>query len=119
MHITIDEAIVILSDWKSNETPLDVHISSVGHGRNLQVTVIAITGTVARLSGNEGETNLDLAGATFNGDRRASPNSSYGPTLSASTETEISGRFMRHVLQALNRGYLRPNAEPGSPIIAA
>jgi hypothetical protein len=81
MHITIDEAIIILSDWKSNETPLDVHVSSVGHGRNLQVTVIAIRGTVARLGGNEGETEIDLAGAIFNGDRRVSLNSIHGAYL--------------------------------------
>ncbi len=81
MHITIDEAIAILDSWKTAETLLDVHVSGAGQGRKLHVAVIGISGTVVSLAGNEGETKLDLAGATFNGDRRASPNSHYGAYL--------------------------------------
>ncbi len=78
MHITIDEAIAILDNWKTGETPLDVHVSRVGEGRKLQTTVVGISGTVVSLGGNEGETKLDLTGASFNGDRRASASSNYG-----------------------------------------
>ena len=81
MHITIDEAIAILDSWKAGETLLDVHVSIAGHGRKFQATVTAIRGEVLSLNGNEGETEVDLAGATFNGDRRASPNSHYGAYL--------------------------------------
>jgi hypothetical protein len=81
MHITLDEAIVILESWKTGETLLDVHVSIAGHGRKFQATVISIRGEVVSLSGTEGETEVDLAGATFNGDRRASPNSHYGAYL--------------------------------------
>ena len=81
--------------------------------------MIGISGTVVCLAANDGETKLALVGATFNGDRRASPNSSYGAYLVFEYGTEISGHFMRHVLQALNRGNLRPNAEAGSPTTAA
>jgi hypothetical protein len=81
MHITIDEAIAILDSWKTDETLLDVHVSSAGHGRKLHAAVIGISGTVVSLAGNEGETKLDSAGATFNGDRRASLNSNYGAYL--------------------------------------
>ena len=81
MHITIDEAIAILDSWKTGETLLDVHVSIAGHGRKFQATVISIRGEVVSLSGSEGETEVDLAGATFNGDRRASPNSHYGAYL--------------------------------------
>jgi hypothetical protein len=81
MHITIDEAIAILDSWKTGETLLDVHVSIAGHGRTFQATVISVTGEVVNLSGSEGETEADLAGATFNGDRRASANSHYGAYL--------------------------------------
>jgi hypothetical protein len=81
MHITIDEAIGLLNGWKVDETLLDVHVSIAGHGRRFQATVISIGGEVVSLSGSEGETEVDLAGATFNGDRRASPNSHYGAYL--------------------------------------
>jgi hypothetical protein len=80
MHITIDEAIAILDSWKTGETLLDVHASIAGHGRKFQASVISVRGVVS-LSGSEGETEVDLAGATFNGDRRASPNSHYGACL--------------------------------------
>jgi hypothetical protein len=81
MHITIDEAIAILDSWKTGETMLDVHVSSVGHDRRLRAKVVGISGTVVSLDGNEGETELDLTEASFNGDRRLSPNSSYGAYL--------------------------------------
>ena len=81
MHIAIDEAIAILDSWRTAETPLDIHVSGAGHGRKLHVAVIGISGTVVSLAGNEGETQLDLAGATFNGDRRVSLNSNYGAYL--------------------------------------
>jgi hypothetical protein len=81
VHITIDEAIAIFDRWKTDETTLDVHVSSTGHGRNLQTTVVGISGSVVLLRGSEGETQVDLAGATFNGDRRPSPNSHYGAYL--------------------------------------
>jgi hypothetical protein len=81
MHITIDEAIAILDSWKTGETLFDVHVSIAGHGRKFQATVISIRGEVVSLSGSEGETEADLAGATFNGDRRASANSHYGAYL--------------------------------------
>ena len=83
MHITINEAIAILDSWTTGETLLDVHVSRVGHGQRFQATVVGISGTVVCLSadGNEGETELDLTGASFNGDRRASPNSIYGAYL--------------------------------------
>src|ERR1700675_1210267 len=81
MHITSDEAIAILDSWKTGETLLDVHVSRVGHGQRFQATVVGISGTVVRLGGNGGETELDLTGASFNGDRRVSPNSIYGAYL--------------------------------------
>lgn len=81
MHITIDEAIAILDSWRTAETPLDVHVSGASHGRKLHLAVIGISGTVVSLAGNVGETKVDLAGATFNGDRRASANSQYGAYL--------------------------------------
>src|ERR1700693_782431 len=81
MHIALDEAIVILESWKTGETLLDVHVSIAGHGRKFQATIISIRGEVVSLSGSEGETEVDLAEATFNGDRRASANSHYGAYL--------------------------------------
>jgi hypothetical protein len=79
MHITTEEAVTILNGWKSGETSLDVHVSSVGKARRLQAPVVGISGALVSLSSNEGATELDLTGASFNGDQKGS--AIYGPYL--------------------------------------
>ena len=98
MHITIDEAIAILDSWKTAETLLDVHVSGAGQGRKLHVAVIGISGTVVSLAGNEGETKLDLAGATLNETGELLQILITALILYASTGTEILGHSMLRAL---------------------
>jgi hypothetical protein len=81
MHIELNEAISLLDSWKATGTVLRVHLSRAGHSREIQATVKGINGMVTNVDANGEEIPINLDGAEFNGDRRSSPNSSYGAYL--------------------------------------
>jgi hypothetical protein len=83
MNITFDEAVSLLDTWKTAGTVLRVHLSRAGNSRELQATIKDIQGAIVRVSASVGgeETEVDLTGAEFNGDRRLAPNSSQGAYL--------------------------------------
>jgi hypothetical protein len=81
MHITLEEAISLLDNWKQMGTLLRVRCSSPGDLRELQATVESVKDGVAELGSGSEEIKIDLHGAEFNGDRRESARSDYGAYL--------------------------------------
>ena len=78
MHITLEEAISLLDNWKLMGTLLRVRCSRPDGLRELKATVKSIKDGVAELSAISEEMKIDLHGAEFNGDRRESARSDYG-----------------------------------------
>jgi hypothetical protein len=81
MHITLEEAISLLDNWKQMGTVLCVRCSRLGDLRELQATVKSVKDGVAELGSGSEEMKVDLNGAEFNGDRRESARSDYGAYL--------------------------------------
>ena len=81
MHISLDEAISLLDEWKNWRTPLRVRISQAGDIREMEAVVVAVAGGLIGLSAGERETELVLIGAEFNGDRRSGPDERRGAYL--------------------------------------
>src|ERR1700691_173598 len=81
MHISLEEAISMFNSWKAAGTVLQASSSVIGPNRQLQATVIGIRGTVIDISDGEKETEVNLADAEFNGDRRSAPNAKHGAYL--------------------------------------
>ena len=81
MHITLEEAISLLDNWKLMGTLLRVRCSRPDGLRELKATVKSIKDGVAELSAISEEMKIDLHGAEFNGDRRESARSDYGAYL--------------------------------------
>jgi hypothetical protein len=83
MHIELNEAISLLDSWKATGTVLRVHLSRAGQSRELQAKVKDINGALINFDADGEEIAINLNGAEFNGDRRSSPNSSYGAYLTS------------------------------------
>jgi hypothetical protein len=81
MHITSDEAISLLDNWKMAGTVLRVYLSNSGIVRELQATVIAIRDGFVDLSVGSEEIKIDLKRAEFNGDTKGPDSSDYGAYL--------------------------------------
>ena len=81
MHIELNEAISLFDSWKAAGTVLRVHLFRAGQSRELPALVKDISGAAINFNANGEEMAIDLDRAEFNGDRRSSPNSSYGAYL--------------------------------------
>jgi len=81
MHITLEEAISLLDNWKQTGTLLRVCSSRSGDLWELQATIKSVKDGVAELTAGSDEMKIDLHGAEFNGDRRESARSDYGAYL--------------------------------------
>lgn len=82
MHITLDEGISLLENWKSTETVLQIYFSRPGAGRReLQAKIRTLRGSVVELDSSSDPAEVDLTGAELNGDMRTPLHSTHGAYL--------------------------------------
>lgn len=71
MHISLEEAISLLDEWRKTGIVLRVHFSPTGGHQDLQAIVRELRATVVALYAGAERLDVDLQGASFNGDSRA------------------------------------------------
>jgi hypothetical protein len=81
MHITREEAASLFESWVAEQTVLRVCFSRPGGNRELQARIISISGRMVKIESGSEQIDIDLSGAYFNGDRKASDKSLYGAYL--------------------------------------
>ena len=70
MHIRIDEALQLLSDWKNQETPLQLHFVRAGVREDFRGTVHLVEDTRVEVVSQQTKVQVDVQGADFNGDSK-------------------------------------------------
>src|ERR1700680_3412888 len=68
MHIPLDEALSLLSNWRNEGTRLRIHASGSGFRQDLRGTIRELKGTVVEVCDDQRNLQVDLQGADFNGD---------------------------------------------------
>ena len=68
LHIPLDEALSLLSNWRNEGTRLRIHASGSGFRQDLQGTIRELKGTVVEVCADRTQVQVDLHGADFNGD---------------------------------------------------
>jgi len=68
MHIPLDEALSLLSSWRNEGTHLRIYASGSGFRRDFLGTIRELKGKVVEFCNDRTQLQVDLQGATFNGD---------------------------------------------------
>jgi len=68
MNIRIDEALRLLTNWKNQETSLQVHLSRSGVREDFRGTIRNVEGSVIEFLDQHKKVQVDVQGADFNGD---------------------------------------------------
>jgi hypothetical protein len=92
MHILLDEALVLLNNWKNEGTRLRVHASGAGIRQELpQGNIRELKGTIVEIGNSETKLEVDLKDADFNGD--------WAPPAYLICEFRDGGRYSFHALR--------------------
>jgi hypothetical protein len=92
MHIPLDEALVLLNNWKNKGTRLRVHASGAGIRQDMpQGTIRGLKGTIVEIGDDEAKLEVDLKDADFNGD--------WSPPAYLICEFRDGGRYSFYALR--------------------
>jgi hypothetical protein len=91
MRIPLDEALVLLTGWRNEGTPLRIHVSGAGPPQELRGTIQELNGTVVEVRGDRTKLKVDLRRADFEGD--------WSPPAYLICEFRNRGRYSFYVMR--------------------
>jgi hypothetical protein len=68
MHISLEEALLLLNSWRNQGTRLRIHGSGAELLQDLRGTIRELNGTIVEVCDDKRKLQVDLQGADFNGD---------------------------------------------------